>query len=63
VTNLIPIITVPDTGECFCGAAEDPDQATMCTCAEHLAADREEAQYAAEEEAGCYYPGPMEWER
>ena len=73
----IPIITVPDTAGCFCGAAEDPDGATVCTCAEQVAAAREEAwyaaeeeaaareeaRYAAEEEAGCHYPGPFEWER
>lgn len=51
------------SGPCDCGAAEDPDQATMCTCAEQLAAAAEEAQYAAGEEAGAYVIGPMEWER
>ncbi|MGW2113770.1 hypothetical protein [Streptomyces zhihengii] len=40
----------PNTATCDCGAAEDPDQATLCTCDARRA---EEAAYDPREEEEC----------
>lgn len=41
-------------GACICGAAEDPDQETICTCAEQAkAAEEEVAAYDPREDEEC----------